>query len=104
MKNGPERGKARGARGGAFGERDRICEGGTGRRRQSDDLWQVATLAEQRQIAHTLLDAIYLDVDHRPVVAIVPKTEFAPFSELAAEGLIDTIAGDTAILPPGNQE
>jgi site-specific DNA recombinase len=66
-------------------------------------LWGVATPAERRRIAHTLLNAVYLDADQGPVVAIAPKPEFAPLFALAAEGLTDATAGDTVILAPGDE-
>ena len=58
---------------------------------------------ERRQIAHTLLNAVYLDADRGPVVAIAPKPEFAPLFALAAEGLTGATAGDTVILAPGDE-
>jgi len=66
-------------------------------------LWGAATLTERRRIAHTLLNAVYLDADRGPVVAIAPKPEFAPLFALAAEGLTDATAGDTVILAPGDE-
>jgi len=64
-------------------------------------LWGAATPTERRQIAHTLLNAVYLDADRGPVMAIAPKPEFALLFALAAEGLTGATAGGTVILAPG---
>jgi len=50
-----------------------------------------------------LLNAVYLDADRGPVVAIAPKSEFTPLFALAAEGLTEGTAGDTVILAPGDE-
>ena len=59
--------------------------------------------ATPAQIVHTLLETVYLDVEHGPVVAIEPKAEFAPLFGMVAAG--EDQDGDPAraivILPPG---
>ena len=69
------------------------------------EIWQAATSSERRQIAHSLLNAVYLDVDQGPVVAIEPKAEFAPLFELAKVSLVGLTpvapASDIIILSPG---
>ncbi len=41
-------------------------------------IWDEATLEEQKQIAHTLLAAVYLDSEEGPVVRVEPKSVFKP--------------------------
>jgi hypothetical protein len=41
-------------------------------------IWDEATLKEEKQIAHTLLEAVYLDSDEGPVVRVDPKPAFKP--------------------------
>ena len=61
-------------------------------------LWDGATLQERRQIVHTLLQTVYLDSGEKgPVVAIEPKSEFAPLFEMLGSG----VDGDIVLLKPG---
>ncbi len=47
-------------------------------------LWEAATLAEQRKLLLTMLDAVYVDtVDEKTIVAIRPKSAFRPLFEIA---------------------
>jgi hypothetical protein len=41
-------------------------------------IWDEATLEEEKQIAHTLLEAVYLDSEEGPVVRVEPKPAFKP--------------------------
>jgi len=41
-------------------------------------IWDEATLEEEKQIAHTLLEAVFLDSDEGPVVRVDPKPAFKP--------------------------
>jgi hypothetical protein len=46
-------------------------------------IWDAAEPKERKQIAHTLLEAVYLDSgEEGPVVAIRPRTEFGPLFDL----------------------
>jgi hypothetical protein len=66
-------------------------------------IWDAATPKERRQIVHTLLETVYLDADHGPVVAIEPKAEFAPLFEMVDLGKVesDNSVEGIIILPPG---
>ncbi|MEA3310172.1 MAG: recombinase family protein [Chloroflexota bacterium] len=48
-------------------------------------LWATATREEQRELAHTLLTSVYLDVDDGPVVAVEPRPEFEGLFALLRE-------------------
>ena len=41
-------------------------------------IWDEATLEEEKQITHTLLEAVHLDSDEGPVVRVDPKPAFKP--------------------------
>ncbi len=57
-------------------------------------LWKAATLAEQRKLLLTMLDAVYVDtVDEKAIVAIRPKPAFRPLFEIAT-----TRAGSGVVL------
>ena len=46
-------------------------------------IWDAAEPKERKQIAHTLLEAVYLDSgEEGPVVAIRPRAEFGPLFDL----------------------
>jgi hypothetical protein len=48
-------------------------------------IWDEATLKEEKQIVHTLLEAVYLDSEDGPVVSVKPKAEFRVLFELASD-------------------
>jgi hypothetical protein len=48
-------------------------------------IWEEATLEEEKQIAHTLLEAVYLDSEDGPVVRVEPRPAFKALFELAGE-------------------
>jgi DNA invertase Pin-like site-specific DNA recombinase len=48
-------------------------------------IWDEATLKEEKQIVHTLLEAVYLDSEVGPVVSVKPKAEFRVLFELASD-------------------
>jgi hypothetical protein len=48
-------------------------------------LWAAATEEEQRELAHTLLDVVYLDVEDGPITAIRPRPEFVTLFALSGE-------------------
>jgi DNA invertase Pin-like site-specific DNA recombinase len=52
-------------------------------------LWDAANRQEQRELAHTLLSAVYLDVDYGPVVALQPRPEFITLFDLGTPDLLD---------------
>ncbi len=57
-------------------------------------LWEAATLAEQKKLLRTMLDAVYVDtVDEKAIVAIRPKPAFRPLLEIAT-----TRAGSGVVL------
>ncbi len=60
-------------------------------------LWSAADLQEQRQLAHTLLEAVYLDAATEPVVAVEPRTEFALLFALLQNRAISPVV----LLQPG---
>jgi len=67
-------------------------------------IWQAATPLEKKQIAGTLLQAVYLDADRGPVVAIEPKSEYAALFGLMAEQesprlLVMSPAASTPVAP-----
>jgi hypothetical protein len=68
-------------------------------------IWEVATPKERRQVVHTLLETVYLDVDRGPVAAIEPKAEFAPLFEMMDPGKVEGEQGEIVdtivILTPG---
>jgi len=47
-------------------------------------IWDAATPRERKQIVHTLLEAVYLDAERGPVVAIEPKPEYEALFRLVA--------------------
>ena len=48
-------------------------------------VWVEADPAKEKQIAHTLLTAVYLDSDTGPVVGIEPKPALKPLFQLAGD-------------------
>jgi hypothetical protein len=48
-------------------------------------IWEKATLEEEKQIAHTLLEAVYLDSEDGPVVRVEPRAAFRALFELAGD-------------------
>jgi hypothetical protein len=48
-------------------------------------IWDEATLKKEKQIVHTLLEAVYLDSEVGPVVSVKPKAEFRVLFELASD-------------------
>jgi DNA invertase Pin-like site-specific DNA recombinase len=71
-----------------------------------ETLWDAATGRERKEISHTLLESVYLDSEHGPVVAIEPRAEFAPL--FGVGGIMSPVdrppvgpAGYIIILPPG---
>lgn len=46
-------------------------------------IWGAATPRERKQIVHTLLEAVYLDAEQGPVVAIQPRPEYEALFRLA---------------------
>ncbi len=71
--------------------------------RDFSKLWDAATPPEHKQILQTLLAAVYLDVDHGPVVAVEPRAQFAVLFAMMRPGVDSGIgpAGDITILSPG---
>ncbi len=66
-------------------------------------LWRAATLDERRAILLTALDAVYIDMDTRRLVAVQPKADFLPL--LAAASPTWGLAGKSWLLgdPEGNR-
>jgi len=66
-------------------------------------LWDAATQPERKQILQTLLAAVYLDVEHGPVVAVEPRAQFAALFAMMRPGGKSAVgpAGDIMILNPG---
>ena len=62
-------------------------------------IWGEATLEEEKQIVHTLLEAVYLDSEDGPVVSVEPKVEFRVLFELASEAslVVDAEPGRTKL-------
>jgi hypothetical protein len=58
-----------------------------------DVAWEEADPRKEKQIAHTLLQAVYLDSEIGPVVGIEPKPALKPLFQLAGD--------DPAALSPG---
>ena len=71
--------------------------------RDFSKLWDAATPPERRQILQTLLAAVYLDVEHGPVVAVEPRAQFAALFAMMRPGGKSAVgpAGDIMILNPG---
>jgi DNA invertase Pin-like site-specific DNA recombinase len=58
-------------------------------------LWDTATLQEKRELAHTLLNKLYLDKEDGPIMAVGPRPEF--------ETLFEILQHETVRLPNGIQ-
>lgn len=71
--------------------------------RDFSKLWDAATPPERKQILQTLLAAVYLDVEHGPVVAVEPRAQFAALFAMMRPGGQSAVgpAGDITILNPG---
>lgn len=46
-------------------------------------IWQTATNQERKQLLRALLEAVYLDAEHGPIVAVVPRSALAALLTLA---------------------
>lgn len=71
--------------------------------RDFSKLRDAATPPERKQILQTLLAAVYLDVEHGPVVAVEPRAQFAALFAMMRPGDKSEVgpAGDITILSPG---
>jgi DNA invertase Pin-like site-specific DNA recombinase len=64
-------------------------------------LWQAAEPAERKQIAHTLLKAVYIDAHGNPILAIEPRNEFATLVGLCQDTV--SVGQGIKIVSPGTR-
>ena len=65
-------------------------------------LWEHATAQERKQVLNALLDTVYLDQEHGPVVAIVPKPQYQSiFGQIRGRRDWSNDATRIQILAPG---
>ena len=64
-------------------------------------LWQAAEQVERKQIAHTLLKAVYLDARGIEIIAIEPRSEFATLVRLCQDSI--SLGQGIRVVSPGTK-